>query len=454
MNDAQNKAVNIKSTDGVYHTGADTQVLLVVVVAAAFALAALFAPWMSMPSLRYTRYGQNFTLWKMPKLLEGVDYLTTDSSTFTMDPLPELLVSRIMSCIYLIWSAAIVGILLWLMFAVYAYRKKGRASGLGRVAFLWGILFSAGMCVAVYMVNYTLNTCLGRENSFVNISIQSYIQLTPWAYGMLFLSVIFIFAEKRLLDTRREDKAENFMVRSQKKDEKISRRTLAAIVLILVFIPLLILFGIFFLNDRSYCFIAVCIIVLSMLPFVMVFEDRKPQARELLIIAVLAAIAVAGRAAFFMLPQFKPVTAVVIIAGISFGAEAGFLTGALGGFASNFFFGQGPWTPWQMFAWGIIGFLAGLLFRGKRRKWKSSKGVLCTFGGIATLVIYGLIMDTASVSMYSSNFSLSSFLAMYASGLPFNVIHAVSTIFFLAVLGQPMFRKLDRIKRKYGILEP
>lgn len=444
----------LREKAGVYHTGADTQVLLVVAAAAVFALAALFAPWISMPALRYTRYGQKFTLWKLPDLLEGVNFLTEDSSDFTMEPLSGEMISGIMKGICVIWAAAVIGILLWLGFAVYAYRKKGRAIGLGRLAFLWGILFSGGMCVAVYLINSLINTGLGRENSFVNISLQSYIQLTPWVYGMLFASIILLFAQKRLLDTEKEYSAETYMVRSQKKDEKISRRTLVAIALILVCIPLMILFGIFFLNDRSYYFIAVCIIVLSMLPFVMVFEDRKPQARELLIIAVLAAIAVAGRAAFFMLPQFKPVTAVVIIAGVSFGAEAGFLTGAVAGFASNMFFGQGPWTPWQMFAWGIIGFLAGLLFRGKRRKWKSSNVVLCSFGGIATLVIYGLIMDTASVTMYSSDFSPGSFLAMYASGFPLNVIHAVSTVFFLAVLGQPMFRKLDRIKRKYGILEP
>ena len=92
-----------------------------------------------------------------------------------------------------------------------------------------------------------------------------------------------------------------------------------------------------------------------MLPFFLVFENRRPQAREVVVIAVMAALAVAGRAAFFMLPQFKPTAAIVIIAGVGLGAEAGFLTGALAGFVSNFFFGQGPWTPWQMFAFGIPG---------------------------------------------------------------------------------------------------
>ena len=90
-----------------------------------------------------------------------------------------------------------------------------------------------------------------------------------------------------------------------------------------------------------------------MLPFFFLFENRRPQARELVVIAVLCAIGVAGRAAFFMVPQFKPVAAVVILAGVCFGAESGFLVGAMTAFVSNFFFGQGPWTPWQMFAFGL-----------------------------------------------------------------------------------------------------
>ena len=100
-----------------------------------------------------------------------------------------------------------------------------------------------------------------------------------------------------------------------------------------------------------------------MIPFFMVFESRKPKARELIIISVLCAIAVSGRTAFFMTPQFKPVVAIVIISGVCFGGEAGFLVGAMTGFVSNFFFGQGPWTPWQMFCFGIIGFLAGILYK-------------------------------------------------------------------------------------------
>ena len=121
-----------------------------------------------------------------------------------------------------------------------------------------------------------------------------------------------------------------------KVDRKIGKRTWTAMALILVAIPFVIFFGIFFLNDRSEVFIALCIIGLAMIPFFMVFEERKPQAREILLIAVMAAIAVVGRIAFFMIPQFKPMAAVVILAGVGLGAEAGFLTGAMAGFVSNF----------------------------------------------------------------------------------------------------------------------
>ena len=107
-----------------------------------------------------------------------------------------------------------------------------------------------------------------------------------------------------------------------------------------------------------------------------------------------------------------------------------------------------------MFAFGIIGFLAGLIFRGKRGGLKYNRAVICTFGGIATLVIYGLIMDTAAVFMFTSKGEWKSLLATYISGFPFNVIHGASTVIFLFFLTKPMLRKLDRIKKKYGILDP
>ncbi|MDQ0166482.1 ECF transporter S component [Caldalkalibacillus horti] len=228
-------------------------------------------------------------------------------------------------------------------------------------------------------------------------------------------------------------------------------RLIIATALIVIVIPITILYGIYFLNDRKYYFISMLIITFTLVPFLLVFEKRAPQARELIVIAVLSAIAVAGRAAFFMLPQFKPVVAIVIIAGVSLGAEAGFLVGVLTGFVSNFFFGQGPWTPWQMFCFGIIGFIAGLLF--KKGKLNRTKLSLCVYGGLATFFIYGGIINIGSLMMFTAEFSFEALVATYISAIGFDLIHAVATVFFLYILSQTMLEKLDRIKVKYGLIE-
>ena len=166
---------------------------------------------------------------------------------------------------------------------------------------------------------------------------------------------------------------------------------------------------------------------------------------------MLCAIAVAGRTAFSMIPQFKPVAAIVIIAGVCFGGEAGFLVGAVTGFVSNMFLGQGPWTPWQMFAFGLIGLFAGILFR--KGIINKSKASLCIYGGLSTLIIYGGIMNPASVLMQPLSPNFAMIISAYLTGIPFDLIHAASTVIFLLVLSKPMIEKLERIKTKYGLLE-
>jgi uncharacterized membrane protein len=232
---------------------------------------------------------------------------------------------------------------------------------------------------------------------------------------------------------------------------KLSKRTIASMFLILILIPVTIWIGITLFDDRKYFVISLAIAVYCMLPFFLIFEGRKPQARELLTIAVLVAIAVAGRAAFFMVPSFKPVVAVTIISAVCFGAESGFLVGALSMLSSNMLFGQGPWTPWQMFAAGIIGFLAGILFQ---KGWlKARKISLCIYGFLATVFIYGGIMNPASLVMTSYAITKRNLLAIYMSGLPVDLVHASATVIFLWVASKPMIEKLERIKVKYGMIE-
>ena len=238
--------------------------------------------------------------------------------------------------------------------------------------------------------------------------------------------------------------------KQKQKKQKIPKRALLSVFLIFITIPLTILIGVTLLQDKKYYFISLLIILQIFLPFLLIFENKAPKARELVIISVLCAIAVSGRVAFATVPQFKPITAIIIISGIAFGGEAGFLVGAVSGFVSNFFFSQGPLTPWQMFAFGIIGFLSGMLFgSGKLKKTKIS---LCVFGGLASFLIYGGIMNPASVITYTTP-TTSLIISSYALGLPYDIIHGLSTVFFLWLLSEPMLLKLDRIKIKYGLIE-
>ncbi len=237
-------------------------------------------------------------------------------------------------------------------------------------------------------------------------------------------------------------------IKKPKMKKKLTKRTLLATVMILFLMPLTIYLGSFVFGERKYYFISLFIILEILIPFCMIFESRKPKARELVVISVLCAIAVASRAAFMSLPQFKPVVALVIIAGVCFGGETGFLVGAVTGFVSNFFLGQGPWTPWQMFAFGIIGFVAGILFqKGLLKKTKVS---LCVFGFLATLIIYGGIINPASVIMWQNKITWEMILSAYVAGIGFDLVHAFSTAFFLWFISESMIEKLERIKVKYG----
>lgn len=232
-----------------------------------------------------------------------------------------------------------------------------------------------------------------------------------------------------------------------KRKSAVPWRTIISFAVYLVFIPLVIFIGVKLFADRKYNLISMIIAFLACVPFFVGFERGKTGARELVVIAVMTAISVLGRLIFAPIPGFKPVTAIVIITGIAYGMQAGFLTGALSAIVSNVFYGQGPWTPFQMFVWGFLGLLAGLIFpRGKK-----PNAVALIVIGVIGGVLFSVMMDIWSVLNLDGAWNWTRYLALLVSGLPFMAIYAVSNVVFLLLLTKPFLQKLNRVKNKYGL---
>lgn len=233
-------------------------------------------------------------------------------------------------------------------------------------------------------------------------------------------------------------------------DKKIPHSMWAAIAVSALLIPATILAGIFLLDGKRYLFISLLVLAEILIPFALLFEKRKPMAKELVLPAVLAALAVAGRAAFYALPNVKPVLALVILSGAALGGETGFLVGALSMLLSNIIFGQGPWTPWQMLAMGLCGFLAGVFCR--KEFMRTRRLPLAVFGFASAVAVYGVIMNVSSAVTWYTELSWKTVFAYCAAGLPFDALHGASTAAFLWLLGKPMLKKFDRIRIKYDVL--
>ena len=201
---------------------------------------------------------------------------------------------------------------------------------------------------------------------------------------------------------------------------------------------------------RSYYITSTLMILELMVPFFMAFEGRKPQARELVVIAVMCAIAIVARTAI-PIPHFKAIFAVIMLSGIAFGPEAGFMVGAISAFASNFFYGQGAYTPWQMMAYGAGGMLAGFLFAKGRLPQKP--WVMAVFGFFATILWVGPLLDCSHIFLMLSAINRDSVLAALISGFPVNLSQAICTVLIMLLFGRALLDKLDRVKTKYGMME-
>lgn len=212
---------------------------------------------------------------------------------------------------------------------------------------------------------------------------------------------------------------------------------------------LLLCYELFLDRGENYYTVSLGILLLGLFGFFFHFEQGKPDALLLTMMAALCGLAIAGRIAFFFLPQVKPIAAIVILAGIAFGGEVGFVTGAMSAFVSNFYFGQGAWTPFQMFALGVIGFIAGVLFQNR----KAGRFLVALFGFVSVVVVYGGIVDLNTLFFTSQKPDWEIAVGVYLAGLPFNAVYGFATAAFLFVLYRPLLFRIERVQRKYRLID-
>ena len=295
-------------------------------------------------------------------------------------------------------------------------------------------------------------------------------------------------------------------------DRNYKKRKIVSWLTVLLIIPFILFVVNRLISGEHYMLISFLIIAGTILPLMISFEYRKPRAREIVLLAVLISFCVVSNLICSHTIPLHAGTAMVVLAGISMGPEAGFLTGALGRFVCNFFDGQGIWTPWQMTAWGIIGFISGVSFRkvekgekgsrfsificvgagvivgyfvnmitGKSDDFVGVKLYLWMFIGFATGVILqrkklpidrfvisvytfiivfvfnGGIMNFAAMLMQNSYspsenpINADTLRALYVTGAPYDFMHALGAAFCVFLIGESLLGKLERIQIKYGI---
>ncbi len=217
-----------------------------------------------------------------------------------------------------------------------------------------------------------------------------------------------------------------------------------AVILLLVPASLAVC-ALFQFDQTALASMAVAIVALVI--YLAGFERSAPALRQIMPIVVLASFAVAGRILFAPFPDVKPVSAICIVAGAVFGRRSGFMVGMLAALCSNFFFGQGPWTPWQMYAWGMVGWCAG---------WLASKGLFSRRSavlayGFASGLLYGFILNSWYLVGYVHPITWESAVAAYGAGFALDIVHCCATVAFLLLVYVPWSRKLERIKVKYAL---
>lgn len=218
-------------------------------------------------------------------------------------------------------------------------------------------------------------------------------------------------------------------------------RKFLSIFLPLLLIPLCVAAGAFIFPNGSFAYTIVLVALLSIAAFFGGFEQKKTGSRRLILVAVMVSLSVIGR----FIPFFKPISAITVLTAVYFGREAGFLTGSLSAVISDIYFGMGPWTPFQMLSFGLIGFFAGI-FESVLKKAHPFCSFTAAFGHC-----FSFIMDVWTVAWYSGGVDPSLYVAALYTAIPYTVIYSASNILFLALFAKPLGRKFDRIKTVYSV---
>lgn len=231
------------------------------------------------------------------------------------------------------------------------------------------------------------------------------------------------------------------------REKSVRRTDFRALLLALILLPLTAFSGTFLPMENKYLLTSLIMIAELIIIFIGSLERAKKSARYLTLVAVLSALAAVSRVAFAAVPQIKPIAAVVIISGLCLDVGGGFFVGALSAFLSNIYLGQGPWTPWQMLALGLLGCMFGMV--PPRASEKRLPVAILSFIGV--LVFYGGFVNLGTLLMTSPYPTWQAALAVYLQGLPFDIIFAASTAVFMWLFIKPFSKRINRIKKKYGI---
>lgn len=191
------------------------------------------------------------------------------------------------------------------------------------------------------------------------------------------------------------------------------------------------------------------LIIMALAAFYFWYERRRVAPAEIAVIATLAALAGAGRVPFAAIPGAQPTTFLVLVCGRIFGSAAGFIIGSIAAFSSNFFLGHGPWTPWQMLAWGLAGACGGFFSRGKALFPRWTFTVLAFLWGF----IFGWFLNLWHWFTFVYPLTFQSFVATMLTGFSFDLTHAISNALFMVFFGPELAVILHRFKRRLSFYQ-